>query len=140
MSEFDERIVAGLRVRIDRNLCVGFGDCMKEAPEGFKLDDDGIAVFVDPDRFQLGRPDLRKQLAFAQGPHTCIGVHLARLETRCALANLLALPDLAGDPVRRLRTIQCPATRWGKLPGKGGAACRIKKIAGRLCSDFGCPC
>ena len=55
MSEFDERIVAGLRVRIDRNLCVGFGDCMKEAPEGFKLDDDGIAVFVDPDTVERDR-------------------------------------------------------------------------------------
>ncbi len=55
MSEFDERIVAGLRVRIDRNLCVGFGDCMKEAPEGFKLDDDGIAVFVDPDSVERDR-------------------------------------------------------------------------------------
>jgi len=55
VSEFDERIVAGLRVRIDRNLCVGFGDCMKEAPEGFKLDDDGIAVFVDPDTVERDR-------------------------------------------------------------------------------------
>ncbi len=49
MSDCDERIVAGLRVRIDRTLCVGFGDCVKEAPEGFKLDDDGVAVFVDPE-------------------------------------------------------------------------------------------
>ena len=49
MSDGEERIVAGLRVRIDRTLCVGFGDCIKEAPEGFKLDGDGVAVFIDPD-------------------------------------------------------------------------------------------
>ncbi len=49
MSDCDERLVAGLRVRIDRTLCVGFGDCIKAAPEGFKLDGDGVAVFVDPD-------------------------------------------------------------------------------------------
>ncbi len=49
MSDFDERVVHGLRVRIDRTLCVGFGDCITEAPEGFKLDDAGVAVFVDPD-------------------------------------------------------------------------------------------
>ena len=55
MSDLDERTVAGLRVRIDRNLCVGFGDCMKEAPEGFKLDDDGIAVFVDPGTVERDR-------------------------------------------------------------------------------------
>jgi len=55
VSEFDERIVAGLRVRIDRDLCVGFVDCMKEAPEGFRLDDDGIAVFVEPDTVERDR-------------------------------------------------------------------------------------
>lgn len=55
MSEFDERVVAGLRVRIDRNLCVGFGDCIKEAPEGFKLDGDGVAVFVEPDTVERDR-------------------------------------------------------------------------------------
>ncbi len=49
MSDGEERLVSGLRVRIDRTLCVGFGDCIKEAPEGFKLDGDGVAVFVDPD-------------------------------------------------------------------------------------------
>ena len=55
MSGFDERIAAGLRVRIDRTLCVGFGDCIKEAPEGFKLDGDGVAVFVDPDAVERDR-------------------------------------------------------------------------------------
>ena len=55
MSDCDERIVAGLRVRIDRTLCVGFGDCIKEAPEGFKLDGDGVAVFVDPDAVERDR-------------------------------------------------------------------------------------
>jgi len=49
VSELDERTVHGLRVRIDRSLCVGFGDCVTEAPEGFKLDAEGLAVFVDPD-------------------------------------------------------------------------------------------
>jgi len=49
VSDGEERLVSGLRVRIDRTLCVGFGDCIKEAPEGFKLDGDGVAVFVDPD-------------------------------------------------------------------------------------------
>jgi len=55
VSDFEERIVAGLRVRIDRNICVGFGDCVKEAPEGFKLDDGGVAVFVEPDTVERDR-------------------------------------------------------------------------------------
>ncbi len=45
MSEIDERTIAGLKIQIDRSLCVGFGDCVTEAPEGFQLDVDDIAVF-----------------------------------------------------------------------------------------------
>jgi len=45
----DERVVHGLRILIDRQLCVGFGDCVTVAPEGFKLDDETIAIFVDPE-------------------------------------------------------------------------------------------
>ena len=48
-ADFDERVVAGLRVRIDRTLCVGFGDCVKAAPEGFALDEDNVAVFAAPE-------------------------------------------------------------------------------------------
>jgi ferredoxin len=49
VADFDERVVAGLRVRIDRTLCVGFGDCVKESPQAFALDDENVAVFVAPD-------------------------------------------------------------------------------------------
>ena len=49
MSDTEERMVGVLRVRIDRTLCVGFGDCITEAPQAFVLDDSGVAVFVDPD-------------------------------------------------------------------------------------------
>jgi ferredoxin len=55
VSDLDERLVHGLRVRIDRTLCVGFGDCITEAPEGFKLDDGGVAVFVNPDAVERDR-------------------------------------------------------------------------------------
>jgi cytochrome P450 len=57
------------------------------------------AVFDDPDRFDLRRDNSRLQLAFAQGPHFCLGAHLARLETRaCLLALLRRLPGLRLDP------------------------------------------
>jgi ferredoxin len=55
VSDFHERLVYGLRVRIDRTLCVGFGDCLAEAPEGFKLDDGGVAVFVNPEGVERER-------------------------------------------------------------------------------------
>jgi ferredoxin len=41
-----ERRFGTLTVRIDRTLCVGFGDCMDAAPGVFIFDDDGIAVFA----------------------------------------------------------------------------------------------
>ncbi len=40
-----ERTIAGLRVQIDRDLCVGFGDCVTEASEAFRLDEENVAVF-----------------------------------------------------------------------------------------------
>ena len=43
------------------------------------------AVFPDPDRFDLRRANAKLQVAFAHGPHVCLGMHLARLETRIAL-------------------------------------------------------
>lgn len=52
------------------------------------------AVFASPDTFYLGRPNLRSQLAFAQGPHICIAMDLARLEARAAVRAVLALPGL----------------------------------------------
>ncbi len=55
VNGFDERRVHGLRVVIDRNQCVGFGDCVKEAPEGFKLDDATVAVFLDPEAVECER-------------------------------------------------------------------------------------
>ncbi len=59
------------------------------------------AVFADPDRFDLEREKVGRHLAFAHGPHVCVGVHLARLEARTALAALLArLPGLRLDPAR----------------------------------------
>ena len=49
MADFDERVVDGLRVRIDRTLCVGFGDCVKESPQAFALDEENVVVFTAPD-------------------------------------------------------------------------------------------
>lgn len=59
------------------------------------------AVFRDPDTFDPGRPGGRRHLAFAQGPHVCLGVHLARLEAQVGLGALLRrLPGLRLDPAR----------------------------------------
>ena len=53
------------------------------------------ATFADPDRFDPLRPNARRHLAFAGGPHVCVGMHLARLEAHAALTVLLQrLPAL----------------------------------------------
>lgn len=52
----------------------------------------------DPERFDIFRPQI-PHLAFAHGPHMCLGMHLARLETRVVLNAVLdRLDDLALDP------------------------------------------
>jgi cytochrome P450 len=56
------------------------------------------ATFADPDRFDIRRDNARHNLAFARGPHFCLGVHLARLEAQAALdAALRLLPGLRLD-------------------------------------------
>jgi cytochrome P450 len=57
------------------------------------------AIFGDPDVFDLRRAEAGRQLAFAYGPHFCLGAHLARLEARVAVETVLArLPGLRLDP------------------------------------------
>lgn len=50
--EPDARVIGSLRVRIDRTLCVGFGDCVKAAPDAFALDEDDVAIFVAPETIE----------------------------------------------------------------------------------------
>jgi cytochrome P450 len=53
------------------------------------------AAFPDPDSFDVRRANARRHLAFAHGPHVCVGMHLARLEARTAVRGALErLPGL----------------------------------------------
>ena len=54
--------VVALEIWIDRDVCMGSGNCSFWAPGVFDLDDDGIAVVVDP----TAQPDDKVILA-AQG-------------------------------------------------------------------------
>ena len=38
----------GLEVEIDREVCMGSGNCVYEAPGVFDLDDDSVAFVLDP--------------------------------------------------------------------------------------------
>ena len=46
-------------------------------------------TFPNPEAFDISRSNSRSHLAFAQGPHACVGIHLARLETQSALDAVL---------------------------------------------------
>ena len=56
------------------------------------------ARWDDPDAFDIFR-EPQKHMAFAYGPHTCLGMHLARMETTVVLNRVLdRLPNLRLDP------------------------------------------
>jgi cytochrome P450 len=62
------------------------------------------AVFTDPNRFDVQRPEADQNLAFSSGIHYCIGAALARLEGEVGLQALFRrFPNLAltGPPHRR---------------------------------------
>jgi len=60
------------------------------------------AVFPDPDRLNIRRPNARDNLSLGAGPHLCLGAPLARLQARIVLEEVSArLPGLrlaAGPP------------------------------------------
>ena len=77
---------------------IGAGELVTISIAGANRDPD---FFPDPDRFDVLRENVRHQIAFASGPHRCIGMHLARLEAHTAIRRLLdRLPRLRLDPER----------------------------------------
>ncbi len=60
-----------LRIEIDREACMGSGNCVFWAPGVFELDDDGIAVVADPD----AAGEDRVQLAADGCPTKAISLH-----------------------------------------------------------------
>jgi cytochrome P450 len=74
---------------------IGKGDFVEISLAGANRDPE---FFPDPDRFDVRRENARHHLAFAQGPHVCIGMHLARLEAQTSVERLFArLPGLRLD-------------------------------------------
>jgi len=59
------------------------------------------AVFDHPEQFDPSRSEVAAHVTFAQGPHHCLGIHLARIETIAALRSVVQqLPAIRLDPAR----------------------------------------
>jgi cytochrome P450 len=57
------------------------------------------SAFPNPDSFDIDRPNIRHQLGFAAGPHSCLGFRLAKAEAVIGLRTLLSkFPRLTVDP------------------------------------------
>jgi len=51
------------------------------------------AIFADPDRFDLERPNVARQLAFVHGPHVCLGMQTSLERLLACLRGLRLDPD-----------------------------------------------
>ncbi len=65
-------------------------------------------VFDAPEEFRLDRKPNR-HIAFGYGPHMCIGQHLAKMELRIMLEELLPRITASGSPASAR---SCRPTSW----------------------------
>ena len=57
-------------------------------------------VFDRPDEFDIDRPNLAQHVTFVQGPHACLGLHVARAETAAAITAALDWEEASGSELR----------------------------------------
>jgi hypothetical protein len=85
------------------------------------------AVFDDPHRFDVRRPNAGRHLAFSGGRHFCLGAALARMEGEVGLRSFFTrFPDaqLAGEGSRRDTRV---LRGWARLPVRLGAPAAVPR-------------
>ena len=84
-------VLRGKTIRAGESVCLFYPSANRDEE-----------VFDDPFRFRIDRQP-NEHIGFGRGEHVCLGAHLARLELRCAFAQLrerLEHVELAGPPER----------------------------------------
>jgi cytochrome P450 len=85
--------VGGVAILADANLLLLIGSANRDP-----------AVFENPERFDIHRPNAGDHLAFGFGNHFCLGAPLARLEARIVLEEISArYPGMRVSPGQTLR-------------------------------------
>jgi cytochrome P450 len=110
----NDTVVAGMPVKRD-DLVVIYLAAANRDP----------AVFEDPHRFDVRRPNAGKHLAFSGGRHFCLGAALARMEGEVGLRQFFTrFPDaqLAGEGSRRDTRV---LRGWARLPVRPGAVATV---------------
>ena len=72
--------------------------------------------FPDPNRLDIRRK-VQRHMSFGYGLHFCLGAHLARLEARVALEEVLKrFPDWGVDHEHAVQARTSTVRGWEKLP------------------------
>jgi len=83
------------------------------------------AVFTDPHRFDVTRPNAGKHLAFSGGRHFCLGAALARAEGEVGLRRFFThFPEVQLAGIGRRRDTRV-LRGWTELPVSLGSAARM---------------
>jgi cytochrome P450 len=91
-AEVDTEICGGTKVRAGQKIMNLWASANRDERE-----------FADPDRFDIHRRAPRI-VSFNPGRHICLGIHVAQLEGRVMLQELLArIPDYEVDEDRAVR-------------------------------------
>lgn len=104
-----DTVVAGTRIKQGETVVIHLAGANRDP-----------AVFDDPNRFDVRRPNAGRHLAFSGGRHFCLGAALARSEGEVGLRSFFeTFPDaqLAGEGRRRETRV---LRGWSQLPVRLG--------------------
>jgi cytochrome P450 len=74
-------------------------------------------VYQNPDVFDVHRVMAKPPITWGFGPHTCLGIHLARLEAQIGLTEILTRwPDLKIDESGLVRVRGFHVFGWQNVP------------------------